>query len=224
MLKAIIFDLDGTLTDSDSVHFRVFQEIFAQHGIDLDKVLYREKISGRQNTAILADFLPHLPAPEGKAFSDSKEETFRALAAGNLEPLAGLLDLLMQIKQQGLAAAVVTNAPPENAAFMLSELWLTEAFNPVVIGDDLPRGKPDPLPYQTALDKLRITADEAIAFEDSRAGIISATGAGIKTIGVTTTHQAEELIAAGASHTVVDFTDPYIQTLLQPAKLSDASA
>ena len=224
MLKAIIFDLDGTLTDSDSVHFQVFQALFAQHGIDLDKGLYREKISGRQNTAILADFLPDLPATAGKAFSDSKEETFRALAAGNLEPLAGLLDLLRQIKKQGIAAAVVTNAPPENAAFMLSELWLTEAFDPIVIGDDLPRGKPDPLPYQTALDKLEITADEAITFEDSRAGITSAIGAGISTIGVTTTHKAEELIAAGASYTVADFTDPYIQTLLQPAELSDASA
>ncbi len=215
MLKAIIFDLDGTLTDSDKVHFRVFQEIFAQHGIDLDKQRYREKISGRQNAAILADFLPQMPATEGKAFSDSKEETFRALAAGNLEPLVGLLDLLAQIKQQGIAVAVVTNAPPENAAFMLSELRLSEAFDPIVISDHLPRGKPDPLPYQTALDHLGVMADEAIAFEDSRAGITSAVGAGIKTIGVTTTHTAEELIAAGASHTVADFTDPYIQTLLK---------
>ena len=214
MLKAIIFDLDGTLTDSDRVHFQVFQAFFAQHGIDLNKVLYREKISGRQNIAILADFLPQLLALEAKAFSDSKEETFRALAAGNLEPLAGLLALLVQIKKQGIAAAVVTNAPPENAAFMLSELRLTEAFSPIIIGDELPRGKPDPLPYQTALDKLGITAAEAIAFEDSRAGITSAVGAGIKTIGVTTTHKAEELIAAGASHTVADFTDPYIQALL----------
>lgn len=215
MLKAIIFDLDGTLTDSDKVHFRVFQEIFAQHGIDLDRQRYREKISGRQNAAILADFLPQMPATEGKAFSDSKEETFRALAAGNLEPLVGLFDLLTQIKRQGIAAAVVTNAPPENAAFMLSELRLSEAFDPIVISDHLPRGKPDPLPYQTALDHLGVMADEAIAFEDSRTGITSAVGADIKTIGVTTTHTAEELIAAGASHTVADFTDPYIQTLLQ---------
>ncbi|MGB3298227.1 MAG: HAD family phosphatase [Phormidesmis sp.] len=224
MLKAIIFDLDGTLTDSDRVHFRVFQEIFARHGIELDKKSYREKISGRQNAAILIDFLPDLPAAESEAFSARKEATFRALAAGNLEPLPGLLDLLSQLKKQGLAAAVVTNAPPENAAFMLSELWLSEAFHPIIIGDELPRGKPDPLPYQTALDKLGITADEAIAFEDSRAGITSATAAGIKTIGMTTTHPSEELIAAGAARTVADFTDPYIQTLLLSAELPAESS
>ena len=94
MLKAVIFDLDGTLTDSDKVHFQVFQEIFAQHGIDLDRALYRQKISGRQNAAILADFLPDLSEAEVEAFSADKEATFRKAAQGNLTPLAGLLELL----------------------------------------------------------------------------------------------------------------------------------
>ncbi len=214
MLKAVIFDLDGTLTDSDKVHFQVFQKIFAQHGIDLDRALYRQKISGRQNAAILADFLPDLSEAAVEAFSANKEATFRTAAHGNLTPLAGLLELIEQIKRQGLAIAVVTNAPPENAAFMLKELGLSDTFDPVVIGDRLPRGKPDPLPYQTALDQLSISAAEAIAFEDSTAGIRSAVGAGIKTIGVTTTHAKAELIAVGAAETVADFSDPYIRTLL----------
>jgi HAD superfamily hydrolase (TIGR01509 family) len=213
MLKAVIFDLDGTLTDSDRVHFQVFQEFFSQHNIELDRATYREKISGRQNIAILNDLLPKLSKAAKVAFIKNKEETFRFLAEGQLEPLPGLLSLLSQLKKQGLAAAVVTNAPPENAAFMLSELWLTEAFNPVVISDELPRGKPDPLPYQTALNRLGVSADEAIVFEDSTAGICSAVGAGIKTIGVTTTHDAQSLISAGAVRAIADFTDPYVQTL-----------
>ncbi len=216
MLKAVIFDLDGTLTDSDKVHFQVFQKIFAQRGIDLDRSLYRQKISGRQNAAILADFLPDLSAVEVEAFSADKEATFRTAAQGNLKPLAGLAELLDQIKCQGLAIAVVTNAPPENATFMLKELGLSNTFNPVVIGDRLPRGKPDPLPYQTALDQLAIEAAAAIAFEDSAAGIRSAVGAGIKTIGVTTTHSKAALIEVGAVETVADFTDAYLQTLLSP--------
>ena len=214
MLKAVIFDLDGTLTDSDRVHFKVFQDFFAQKGISLDRETYRKKISGRQNSAILADFLPELSAEEGEAFSVKKEANFRELAKGNLAPLSGLMRLLEQLKEKGLVTAVVTNAPPENAAFMLDELGLSEAFSPVVIGDDLPRGKPDPLPYQTALDKLKIVAEEAIAFEDSRAGIRSATGAGIKTIGMTTTHDEADLLSVGAVRAIANFTDPYIQTLL----------
>lgn len=213
-LKAVIFDLDGTLTDSDRVHFQVFKDFFAQKGIELDRDSYRKKVSGRQNAAILADFLPQLSDEEGEAFSAKKEQNFRELAKGQLTPLSGLLNLLEQLKNKGLSVAVVTNAPPENASFMLDELGLSEAFKFVVIGDDLPRGKPDPLPYQTALDRLGIGAEAAIAFEDSRAGIRSAVGAGIKTIGITTTHEADELTAVGAAKAVSDFTDPYIQTLL----------
>ena len=213
-LKAVIFDLDGTLTDSDKVHFRVFQDFFAEHDITLDKALYRQRISGRQNSAILADFLPQLPTAEADAFSEKKEATFRRLAKGNIKPLPGLMDFLAQLQAQQIPVAVVTNAPPENANFMLSELGLSDAFSPIVIGDELPRGKPDPLPYQTALDKLGLNASEAIAFEDSRAGIRSAVGAGLETIGIMTTHSAAELIAAGATSAIANFTDAYVQSLL----------
>ena len=217
MLKAVIFDLDGTLTNSDKVHFQVFQDFFARHSIALDRTLYKEKVSGRQNVAILADFLPHLPKSEAEAFSDRKEATFRQLAKGQITPIPGLLTLLAQIQNKNLASAVVTNAPPENALFMLSELNLSSTFNLVVIADELPRGKPDPLPYQTALDKLGIVASEAIAFEDSSAGIRSATAAGIHTVGLTTTLTAAELLALGAERAIADFTDPYVQTLLKTA-------
>ena len=214
MLKAVIFDLDGTLTNSDKVHYQVFQDFFAKHNVVLNKSLYKEKVSGRQNSAILADFLPELPQDEAEAFSDRKEAMFRQVAKGQITPLPGLLSLLEQIQSQGLSAAVVTNAPPENATFMLGELNLSGAFDPIVIADYLPRGKPDPLPYQTALDKLGIAAKEAIAFEDSAAGIRSAVGAGIKTIGMTTTLDSSDLLALGADNAIADFTNSYVQTLL----------
>lgn len=214
MLKAVIFDLDGTLTDSDRVHFQVFQEIFAAKGITLDHALYRKRISGRQNAAVVADFFPELSVAAGEVFSADKEAAFRTRAKDSLKPLPGLFDLLAQIERQGLLTAVVTNAPRENAAFMLNVLGLSQTFSPVILGDDLPRGKPDPLPYQTALDQLGIVASEAIAFEDSWPGIVAATGAGIVTLGLMTTHSADELMAAGATAAIADFTDPYIQTLL----------
>jgi len=213
MLKAIIFDLDGTLTDSDKVHYQVFQTLFEQSGITLNKTLYKEKISGRQNTAIMADFFPDMSAAEVEAFSEQKEATFREAAKHQLQPMPGLLDFIAKIQQQGWAIALVTNAPTKNAVFMLETLGLSTTFNPVIIGDELPKGKPDPLPYQTALDKLAITANETITFEDSVTGIRSAVGAGIHTIGITTTHSPDVLIEAGASSAIADFTDPYIAAL-----------
>lgn len=215
MLRAVIFDLDGTLTDSDKVHFQVFQELFAQRGIEIDRALYKQKISGRQNSAIVSDFFPDMSAAEGEAFSANKEALFREQAKGSLEPLPGLNEFLAALQKYELAAAVVTNAPPENAWFMLNTIGLSERFDPVVIADELPRGKPDPLPYQTALDLLKIRNEEAIVFEDSTAGIRSAVGAKITTVGIMTTHDEADLISAGAQRAIADFTDAYIQTLLQ---------
>ncbi|MEO1792065.1 MAG: HAD-IA family hydrolase [Cyanobacteria bacterium J06629_19] len=214
MLKAVIFDLDGTLTDSDKVHFQVFQSLFAQHGITLDKSLYKQKISGRQNEAIVADFFPELSAEEGKRFSAQKEALFRERAQNQLVPLPGLLNLLEQIKSKGLATAVVTNAPTKNAVFMLQTLNLADTFDPVVIADELPRGKPDPLPYQTALDRLGLVAADAIAFEDSTAGIRSAVATGIATVGITTTHTADELMQIGAVAAIADFTPTALEPLI----------
>ncbi|MEL6940138.1 MAG: HAD-IA family hydrolase, partial [Cyanobacteria bacterium J06598_1] len=182
---------------------------------ELNRALYKQKISGRQNEAIVADFFPELSAEAGVVFSAEKEATFRTRAKDLLMPLPGLMDLLAHISRDGLKAAVVTNAPSKNAIFMLQALNLENTFSPVVIADTLPRGKPDPLPYQTALDQLGITAAEAIVFEDSKAGIHSAVGAGIFTVGVTTTHTSTELLAEGASRTVADFTeDALLQTIL----------
>lgn len=214
MLKAVIFDLDGTLTDSDRVHFQIFQALFAKRGITLTPELYKQKISGRQNAAVMAEFWPELDDQAAQAFSDQKEALFRDRAGGLLQPVAGLASFLAQLEQLGLAAAVVTNAPVENATFMLDALGLSNRFSPVVIGDELPRAKPDPLPYQTALRKLGITANEAIAFEDSVTGIQAAVGAGIVTLGITTTHSASTLVKAGAIRAVADFQAPYIQSLL----------
>ncbi|MEL6493142.1 MAG: HAD-IA family hydrolase [Cyanobacteria bacterium J06621_3] len=214
MIKAVLFDLDGTLTDSDKVHFQVFQDIFAEHGIPLDKALYQQRISGRQNAAIMADFFPTLSVAEGEAFSIEKEATFRQQAKDLLTPVPGLMTLLERIEAKGLSAAVVTNAPTENAFFMLDTLNLRDRFDPIIIADDLPKGKPDPLPYQTALDQLEISPEEVIVFEDSSAGVRAAVAAGILTLGVMTTHSGEALTQLGAKRAIADFTDPYIQTLL----------
>lgn len=89
---------------------------------------------------------------------------------------------------------------------MLASLGLGDRFAPIVIGAELPHGKPHPLPYRTALDTLGIAATQAVAFEDSLSGVRSATQAGIATVGLTTGLDAGALQAAGAVHRVRDFT------------------
>lgn len=213
MLKAILFDLDGTLAHTDPIHFQVWQKILAPYGLTFDHDFYKANFSGRLNPDIVKDLLPDLSVANGQDLSDHKEACFREAAAEQLHPLPGLLPLLDWLTQQKIAAAVVTNAPRANAEFMLSTLNLTETFEPIIISNDLPRGKPDPLPYQEALRQLGLTPKDAIVFEDSPSGIRAGLAAGIITIGVTTTHSAEELIELGVNMAISDFTAPSLQQL-----------
>jgi beta-phosphoglucomutase-like phosphatase (HAD superfamily) len=84
----------------------------------------------------------------------------------------------------------------------------------VVIAEDLPQGKPHPMPYEVGLQKISTEATAAIAFEDSPSGIQSAVGAGIVTIGVASTHHSDDLYAAGATSVIKDFTDPALWTVV----------
>lgn len=207
MLRAILFDLDGTLANTDPIHFRVWQMLLAPHGHTVDQSFYDRFISGRLNPDIVRDLLPQFSIDEGVAFSVDKEAKFRELAANQLHRMPGLTEFLRHIEQQGYATALVTNAPRSNAEFMLNTLALNGIFQPVIIADDLPKGKPDPLPYQTALERLKILPDEALVFEDSPTGVRAAVAAGVPTVGVTSTHSDATLCDLGALFTIADFTD-----------------
>ncbi|NEP86073.1 MAG: HAD family phosphatase [Okeania sp. SIO2C2] len=219
MLKAILFDLDGTIVNTDPLHFQVWKEILNNYGIVIDHNSYKEKISGGTNPTILKKLLPHLSDTEVEELADYKEAKFREMAT-NLEPMPGLLEFIEWVKKQKLQKAVVTNAPPENAEFMLDVLQLTETFPLVILGGVMTVAKPDPAPYKLCLEKLEISPEEAIVFEDSRSGIKSAVGAGIYIVGVASTHEPESLLEVGASIVINDFSDEKLQQLLDSWNIS----
>ena len=206
MLKAILFDLDGTLANTDPLHFKIWQEILQTYNQKIDHPFYKTYISGRQNPEIIKDLIPQLSITQGEELAEYKEARFREIAL-ELQPLAGLMEMLTWIETEGLKKVVVTNAPRENARFMLEVLKLTERFEFVVLGEDMIAGKPDPAPYQYALEQLKIQPTEAIVFEDSPSGIRSAVAAGIYTFGVASTHEPSVLKAIGASQIINDFND-----------------
>lgn len=204
MLKALIFDMDGTLVHSDPVHLRAFVEVLQPEGVTVDDEIYRSTIIGRTNKAIFASLLPHRSVEDHVAFADEKEAAFRRLAL-DLKPLDGLLDLLDWAEARGIKIALVTNAPRLNADHMLDVLGLTERFPVQITIDQVARGKPDPLPYLTALERLGVRAEEAIAFEDSPSGMRAAKAAKLFSFGVLTGLSAREMQEVGADATIEDF-------------------
>ncbi len=223
MLAAILFDLDGTIVNTDPIHYLAWQQMLLSSNIEIDETFYKARISGRLNPEIVKDILPQLSLAAGQQFADEKEALFREMAR-ELKPLSGFAKLIAWTDAHQLKRALVTNAPRLNAEFMVEVLGIKAAFHTIVLGDDCLAGKPDPAPYQVALEKLGIKAEAAIALEDSPSGIRSAIAAKIRTIGITSTHDPQILREIGAFMVIPDFTDLQLWTLLNSLIESDLSA
>jgi HAD superfamily hydrolase (TIGR01509 family) len=213
MLKALLFDLDGTLAETNSVHFSTWVETLKPYGIDVTWNFYRDKISGRTTPEVSEDLLPDLAPEEARKVGESKEESFRE-RTGELVPLPGLLEFVEEARRRGMGVALVTNAPKENVFAMLDALGLEDAFEPTIVAEDVGVGKPDPAPYNAALEALGVRADEAVAFEDSPSGIASSIAAGIPTVGIASTQDPEELEELGVELVAQDFDDPKLEAFI----------
>ena len=211
--RSLLFDLDGTLAETDSLHLPTWVEALLPHGIEVDDAFYKENISGRANAEIVGDLLPNLSEREGRDIVETKEAGFRE-RAGELQPLPGLLDFLDRVKERGLGTGLVTNAPGENVGAVLPALRLEDYFDAVATSEEAGAGKPDPAPYRASLKKLGAEPGEALAFEDSVSGIASAVGAGIPTVGIASTQEPDRLLEAGAFTLAKDFTDPDLRALI----------
>jgi len=213
LYRALLFDLDGTLAETDSLHLPTWVDVLRPYGIEIDEEFYRERISGRSNSKIVEDLLPDLSAKEGRDLADVKEASFRE-RSDELEPLPGLLDFMREAKDRGLSLALVTNAPEENVEAMLLALELSEFFDEVVLSDEVGPVKPDPAPYRAALDRLGVAPEEALAFEDSTSGIASSVEVGIPTVSIASTQAPETLEDVGAFMVAADFADPELRRLV----------
>jgi HAD superfamily hydrolase (TIGR01509 family) len=210
---ALLFDLDGTLVDSDAQHLAAFQRAFARHGIELGPSEYAAKVMGASNAMIAQAFLSHLTPTQQAATIEAKEEDYRN-SLDDVEPIAGAVALLDFADRHGLERAVVTNAPRANAEKVLAALGIGERLPIVVIGSELPRSKPE-LPYLKGLERTGAEAARSVAFEDSLSGVRAAAAAGLAVVGLTTTLGADVLVAAGATIAAADFTDPRIRALVE---------
>lgn len=212
--QALLFDIDGTLADTDALHLQAFNQIFGPRGHVFDRARASRELMGFSNASISERFLPGEPPERQAAIMAEKEAAFRKLASGKIEPLPGLMTLLARADDAGIPMVAVTNAPRPNAELLLSGLGIAHRFKAVVIGDELAQGKPHPLPYLEGLRAVNAAASLSVAFEDSRSGIQSASAAGIATVGIRTSLSHADLVEAGARITAGSFDDPELIRLV----------
>lgn len=206
MTKALFFDLDGTISDTDAIHLANWLELLRPHGIDVDMNLYKEKLSSGSTQEILDEVLPDLSQEEKKELIEREESGYRSRMT-RTGPITGLGDFIEEAHNRGISVALVSNAPKEDARNSLEGLGLKDAFEPMIFAEDVGVEKPDPAPYEAALEELGISPGEALAFEDSPSGIGGAVEAGIPVVGLSSTHGPDELREAGAEFVVGDFAD-----------------
>uniref|UniRef100_A0A7N0V0Y5 Haloacid dehalogenase-like hydrolase domain-containing protein Sgpp n=1 Tax=Kalanchoe fedtschenkoi TaxID=63787 RepID=A0A7N0V0Y5_KALFE len=217
-LQAVLFDVDGTLCDSDPLHWFAFremlQEIGYNGGVPIDEAFFVKNIAGKHNDDI-ASFLFPEDHERGTKFLEDKEAMFCKLAADQVTAIDGLYKLKKWIEDHGLKRAAVTNAPRPNAELMISLLGLTEFFDAVIIGDECEHAKPHPDPYLKALEVLNVSKDHTFIFEDSVSGITAGVAAGMPVVGLSTRNPATLLMEAKPSLLIQSYADPKLWEALE---------
>ncbi|KAF5731575.1 haloacid dehalogenase-like hydrolase domain-containing protein Sgpp isoform X2 [Tripterygium wilfordii] len=218
-LEAIVFDIDGTLCDSDPLHFCAFRELLLEvgfnGGVPITEEFFVQNISGGHNEDLCGVLFPDWDLPKARKIIERKEILYRRLASENLDPVKGLSKLCNWIEDHGLKRAAATNAPRPNAELMLSILGLTDFFPALIIGEECERAKPFPDPYLKALHAINVSHKHAFVFEDSVSGVKAGVAAGMPVIAVGTRNPEKLLTEAGAIFVIKDFDDPKLWKALE---------
>jgi HAD superfamily hydrolase (TIGR01509 family) len=206
-LKAVIFDCDGILVDTEPLHYEAFQVVLSPLGLGHDYSHYMEFYIGFDDR----DAFREAFREGGRSLDEATlAELMRAKASALLQIAArgvgsfpGVVSLVRELVEHGVPLAVASGALRHEIEIFMEALGLEDAFPLIVAADDVQRSKPDPETYRVALERVKaklgndsLDPRACIAIEDTPAGIQSARGAGLYVIGVTNSFPAEELKAA----------------------------
>jgi beta-phosphoglucomutase len=210
-VQALLFDMDGVIVDSNPLHRVVWEKYNRRYGVETTDEM-QHRMYGKRNDEIVRDFFgPEMTDAEVFRRGAEKEALYREMLLPQIitSLVPGVRAFLERHRE--LPAAVATNAEPANLEFVLREAGLREYFQAAVDGHQVKRPKPQPDIYLRAAELLRVAPENCVVFEDSRTGVHAGLAAGMRVIGVTTTH--DEL--PGTSLLIRNFNDPVLEAWLR---------
>jgi beta-phosphoglucomutase len=187
-ISAFVFDMDGVIVDSNPQHRLAWEAFNRRYGLATTEAMH-QRMYGRRNDEIVRDYFGQdLPDAEVAARGFAKEALYREMIAGRIESMLvpGLRQFLE--RHQAIPKAVASNAEPANVDFLLDRAGLRQYFQVVVNGHQVAKPKPHPEIYLRAAELLRVNPSRCVVFEDSYSGVEAARAAGIRVIGLRTTH------------------------------------
>jgi beta-phosphoglucomutase family hydrolase len=191
---AAIFDWDGVVIDSSRQHERGWEMLAAEEGRVLPAGLFKRSF-GMKNDRVITELLGWTRDGEEIArLSRRKEQLYRELTQhDHIAPLPGVVAWLNALRTAGVPCAIASSTPRNNIECVIDTLHLRGFFTATVVAEDVTQGKPHPEVFLLAARKLGAPPAQCVVFEDAHVGIEAARAAGMKVVGVATTHPAETL-------------------------------
>lgn len=199
MIKAVIFDFEGVIVDSEPVRYETWRTLFRDRfGVNLPE--YNQdialKINGRKQTDNVRYFLDmfNIKGDADMLIKERKKLLFDIYnRPGEIKPVEGLLEFLEFLKDNGIKCAIATSSYNDTTEKILHDLGIGSYFISVVTGEDVLKGKPEPDLFLKASTELGINPSECVVIEDSLNGIVAAKSAGMRCVAITTTFSEEYL-------------------------------
>jgi beta-phosphoglucomutase len=184
MTRAVLWDMDGTLIDSEEVHWISWRDTMANEGIAITREQFLATF-GQRNDAIVPRLLAGATPERVERIANAKEERYRDLVRRDgVSLLPGVANWLQRLHAQGWLQTIASSAPRANVEVVLEATAAAHFFQGIVSAEDVRRGKPDPEVYLTAASRAGASPGRCIVVEDAVAGIEGARNAGMRSIGV----------------------------------------
>jgi putative hydrolase of the HAD superfamily len=188
MIKALLFDFDGLLMDTETTLLESWRGEWRRHGLELDPVGFFADHGGDANEARYAALAAAVGPGYDRESSHVLRMAHRSRLNAALEPAPGIVGWLDRAAELGLRLAVASSSPIAHVGTMLDQAGLRARFEVVATGDEVAAHKPDPAIYLLALNRLCVPAMEAVAFEDTPHGVAAARAAGLRCVAIPNPH------------------------------------
>jgi beta-phosphoglucomutase len=200
--QAILWDLDGTLIDSNELHYHTWRDSLAAEGFALSRAQFLADVGKRNDEILRGYFGADLHERDCTRIATLKEDRYRDMVrTGGLEMLPGARQWIERLAAAGRKQAIATSAPRLNLEVVVGVLGIRELFGALVSSEEVAAGKPDPDVFLEAARRLDVTPTECLVIEDAPAGVVAARRAGMRVVGLQTTHagiEADWVVASPA--------------------------
>ncbi len=214
--RAFIFDMDGTLVDNMRFHGEAWQTMLLENGIETDAHAFLVKTAGKTNREIIPNFFKDATEEKLLELGLRKEIIYRELFLPERRAINGAIEFLEAAKTLGVKMALATAAPVTNMEFILDGLDLRRFFDAITTAADVSHGKPNPEIFLKSAEKLGIEPKNCLVFEDAVGGFEAASGAGMKSIGISTVNSIEDILRLDSVvEAQKDFTNLTPQELIE---------